>query len=287
MIQDTSTGPAPVAAATARPVPPRRWDPTPAIRFTALFQAAGLVSLAALPELWPPIVAGLAANHAVLFTASVLPRSQLIGRNLVRLPEVAARRGEVAITFDDGPDPEVTPRVLDCLDARGAKASFFCVGERALAVPELVQEIVRRGHSIENHSHRHSTALAWYGPWRLRRELAAAQAALAGTAGAPPRFFRAPYGMRSPFVDPVLARLGLTCVSWTRRGYDTLDADATRVLRRLVKGLAPGDLLLLHDGMASLERRGDPTVLAVLPRLLERLADRGLKPVSLRMACDA
>ncbi len=288
MIRETSTGPAPVAAALAvPPAPPRRWDPAPAIRFTAFFHAGGVAALAAVPELWPPIVAALAANHAVLLTASLLPRSQLIGRNLVRLPDAAARRGEVAITFDDGPDPEVTPRVLDLLDARGAKASFFCVGERAAAAPGLVREIVRRGHSVENHSHRHSTGFGWYGPWRLRRELAAAQVALAEAAGAPPRFFRAPYGVRSPFVDPVLSRLGLACVSWTRRGYDTLDDDATRVLHRLVKGLAPGDVLLLHDGVTVRQRRGEPAVLAVLPRLLERLADQGLKPVTLRTACDA
>jgi peptidoglycan/xylan/chitin deacetylase (PgdA/CDA1 family) len=248
--------------------------------------AGGAAAVAALPELWAPIVAGLAANHAVLFTASLLPRSQLIGRNLVRLPAAAGRRGEVAITFDDGPDREVTPRVLDLLDARGARASFFCVGERAATSPALVREIVRRGHSVENHSHRHSTGFGWYGPWRLARELGGAQRALADAAGVAPRFFRAPFGTRNPLLDRALAQLGLTLVSWTRRGYDTVDADAPRVLRRLVNGLGAGDVLLLHDGLTVRERRGEPTVLAVLPRLLERLADRGLKAVSLRSACD-
>jgi peptidoglycan/xylan/chitin deacetylase (PgdA/CDA1 family) len=285
VIRETSTGSAPAALAE-RSSSPRRWDPAPAIRFTAFFHVGGVAALAAVPELWPPIVAGLAANHAVLITASLLPRSQLIGRNLVRLPEAAARRGEVAITFDDGPDPEVTPRVLDLLDAGGASASFFCVGERAAAAPGLVREIVRRGHSVENHSHRHSTGFGWYGPWRLRRELEGAQRVLAEAAGVAPLFFRAPFGTRNPLLDPALARLGLTFVSWTRRGYDTVDADAPRVLRRLVDGLGAGDVLLLHDGVTVRERRGEPTVLAVLPRLLERLADRGLKPVSLRTACD-
>ncbi len=287
MIPGTSDGPAPVAPAAAPPAPPRRWDPTPAIRFSAFFHAGGAAALAAVPELWPPIVAGLAANHAVLLTASLLPRSQLLGRNLVRLPEAAARRGEVAITFDDGPDPEVTPRVLDCLDAHGASASFFCVGERAASAPALVREIVRRGHSVENHSLRHSTGFGWYGPWRLARELAGAQRALADAAGVAPRFFRAPFGTRNPLLDPALARLGLTLVSWTRRGYDTVDADAARVLKRLTTGLRAGDVLLLHDGVTVRERRGAPTVLAALPRLLERLAERGLKAVSLRTACDA
>jgi peptidoglycan/xylan/chitin deacetylase (PgdA/CDA1 family) len=285
VIDETSTGPAPVGAAP-RGVTPQRWNPTPALRFSAVFHAGSAAALVAVPELWPPIVAGLAANHAVLFTASLLPRSQLIGRNLVRLPEAAARRGEVAITFDDGPDPEVTPRVLDLLDAHRASASFFCVGERAAAAPGLVREIVRRGHSVENHSHRHSTGFGWYGPWRLARELEGAQRALTEAAGVAPEFFRAPFGTRNPLLDRTLARLGLRLVSWTRRGYDTVDADAPRVLRRLVDGLAAGDVLLLHDGVRVRERRGEPTVLGVLPQLLERLADRGLKAVSLRTACD-
>jgi peptidoglycan/xylan/chitin deacetylase (PgdA/CDA1 family) len=281
VIRDPS--PASVAAA-APPAAPRPWRPVAAIRATAFVQAGGLASLAAFPELWPSIVTALAANHAVLFTASLLPRSQLIGRNIVRLPDAAARRGEVAITFDDGPDPEVTPRVLDLLDAHGARASFFCVGERAAAFPRLAEEIVLRGHSVENHSHRHSTAFGWYGPWRLARELDAAQRALRDAAGAPPRFFRAPFGTRNPLLDPVLARLGLALVSWTRRGYDTVDADAARVLRRLVSGLGAGDVLLLHDGVTVRERRGQPTVLAVLPRLLDHLGARGLRAVSLRTA---
>lgn len=286
MIPDTFNGEPSAAPVVPAPARPRRWDPPPAIRVSALLHAGGAAAVAALPELWAPIVAGLAANHAVLFTASLLPRSQLIGRNLVRLPAAAGRRGEVAITFDDGPDREVTPRVLDLLDARGARASFFCVGERAATSPALVREIVRRGHSVENHSHRHSTGFGWYGPWRLARELGGAQRALADAAGVAPRFFRAPFGTRNPLLDRALAQLGLTLVSWTRRGYDTVDADAPRVLRRLVNGLGAGDVLLLHDGLTVRERRGEPTVLAVLPRLLERLADRGLKAVSLRSACD-
>jgi peptidoglycan/xylan/chitin deacetylase (PgdA/CDA1 family) len=277
--------PAPVAVA-APPEPPRRWRPAAAIRATALVHAGGVASVAVAPELWPPVLAALAANHAVLITASLLPRSRLIGTNLVRLPAAAARRGEVAITFDDGPDPEVTPRVLDLLDARGAQASFFCVGERAAAHPRLMREIVRRGHSVENHSHRHSTGFGWYGPWRLARELDAAQRALHEAAGVPARFFRAPFGTRNPLLDPVLARLGLTLVSWTRRGYDTVDGDAARVLGRLVTGLAAGDVLLLHDGVTVRRHRAEPTVLAVLPGLLDHLAARGLKAVSLRTACN-
>ena len=91
--------------------------------------------------------------------------------------------------------------------------------------------------------------------------------------------------MRSPFVDPVLARLGLRYVSWTRRGYDTVDGDASRVARRLAERLDAGDVLVLHDGVAIGARRAQPAVLDVLARLLELAAGRGLKPVTLGAAC--
>jgi len=263
----------------------RRWRPAPALQATAALHLGAAVALTWPLGEWPWIVGALVANHAVLFGASLAPRSRLVGPNLVRLPAAAVRRGEVAITFDDGPDPEVTPRVLDLLDERRAAASFFCIGERAAAHPQLVREIVRRGHSVESHSHRHSTSFGWYGPWRFARELGAAQHALADAAGSPPRFFRAPFGTRNPFLDPALARLGLAYVSWTRRGYDTIDGNAARVLRRLVTGLAAGDVLLLHDGITVRGRRGEPTVLRVLPLLLAHLAEHGLKAVSLRTAC--
>jgi len=217
--------------------------------------------------------------------ASLSPRSRLLGENIVRLPEGAARRGDVALTFDDGPDPDVTPRVLQLLDTHGAKASFFCIGERAAAFPELVRDIARRGHSVENHSERHSTRFGWYGAGALRRELEGAQAIIAGITGRAPAFFRAPFGTRNPLLDLVLARCGLRLVSWTRRGYDTVDTSATRVLHRLLKGLAAGDVLLLHDGVSARARRGAPTVLAVLPELLDRLSAHGLKSVSLAVAC--
>ena len=269
------------AAPAARP-----WRPAAAIKASVVLHVGGLAALAAAPEAWTAVLAAVAANHLALFGASFAPRSSLLGANLTRLPDAAVARREIAITFDDGPDPEITPQVLDCLDRAGARGTFFCVGARAAAHPGVVREIVRRGHAVENHSQEHSTAFGWYGPDRLRREIGTAQETLARLAGRAPAFFRAPFGVRSPFVDPVLARLGLAYVSWTRRGYDTVDGDATRVLARLAGRLDAGDVLVLHDGVASGAQRGRPTMLEVLPRLLELVAGRGLKPVTLGAACE-
>ncbi len=262
----------------------RPWSPAPALQATAALHIGGALALALPGARWPWIAAALAVNHGVLFGASMAPRSRILGPNVVRLPEAARRRREVALTFDDGPDPEVTPRVLDLLERHGARASFFCIGERAAAHPRTVREIAARGHAVESHSHRHSLAFAWYGPRRLRREIASAQQAIGDAAGAAPVFFRAPYGTRSPMLDFALARVGLTYVSWMRRGYDAVDTNATRVLRRLLKRVTPGDVLLLHDGSTARGERRDATVLRVLPALLERLDAAGMKSVSLRAA---
>lgn len=264
---------------------PRRWRPAPVFWTSAAVHAFALSALVPWPQAWPWALSAVAANHLVLAGAGLWPRSRLLGPNLVRLPQNAVGRREICITFDDGPDPGVTPRLLDMLDEFGAKATFFCIAARAAAHPEIAQEIVARGHSVENHSDIHSTAFGWYGWRRLRREVESAQRVLTAAVGRPPNFFRAPFGMRNPLLEPVLAHSGLQLVSWSRRGYDTVRRDPRRVLARLVSGLAAGDVLLLHDGNCARTRDdGRPIVLAVLPALLQRVAASGLHAVTLRAA---
>lgn len=260
------------------------WRPAPAIQASGLIHAAAVIAWVVQPAAWPWILASLIANHLVLTAAVLWTRSGFLGPNLSRLPAAAAARGEIALTFDDGPDPEVTPRVLDMLDSHAMKASFFCIGAKARAYPEIVQDIVRRGHSVENHSERHSHAFAFFGLSRLAREVDAAQTAIAAITGRAPQFFRAPAGFRSPLLDPVLAKRGLQYASWTRRSYDTARNDPHAALNVLTRGLAAGDVLLLHDGNAARTRDGRPMVLAVLPALLDTLPIRGLKSVALPTA---
>lgn len=264
--------------------PEQPWRPAPVITASAAFHAASLAVLAADPACWTYVGMALASNYALLTTAGMLPRNGLLGPNLRRLPDAAAARNEIALTFDDGPDPVATPAILNVLDHHGAKASFFCIGRKAAAHADIVREIVRRGHSVENHSNRHSNAFACYGIGRLKREIQAAQETLTTAAGRAPVFFRAPMGLRNPFLDPVLARLGLIYVSWSRRGFDAVDDNPDTVLARLSRNLAAGDMLLLHDGSAAGSRARLPVACSVLPALLERIEAAGLRPVSLRTA---
>ncbi|MCB1885907.1 MAG: polysaccharide deacetylase family protein [Geminicoccaceae bacterium] len=261
-----------------------RWSPAPALRLSLALHAAGLAGFALHPAAWPWVAGALIGNHALLGAAGMVPRTRLLGPNLTRLPGAARARGEVALTFDDGPDPQGTSEILAILARHGAKASFFCVGRRALAHPETVRAIVGGGHSVENHSHTHATAFACKGPWGLAREVATAQGAIRAAAGTTPRFFRPPFGFRSPFLDPVLARQGLLQATWTRRGFDTAFGDPAALLRRLTRNLAAGDILLLHDAGSARTPSGEPVARAVLPPLLARIEASGLRAVSLPMA---
>ncbi|QQP93286.1 polysaccharide deacetylase family protein (plasmid) [Skermanella sp. TT6] len=264
----------------------RAWRPSPLIRGSVGLHVAAAVGAAAVPTAWPWALAAVAGNHALLGTLGLWPRSGLLGPNLTRLPEANARLGQVGLCFDDGPDPEVTPAVLDLLDRGGTTASFFCIADRAARHPAIVLEIIRRGHSVENHTRRHPHGFAAFGPAAIRREVGEAQRILADLAGRPPRFFKPPAGLRNPLLEPVLAGLGLRLATWTRRGYDAVRRDPAGVGRRLTRNLAAGDILMLHDGSAARTTAGRPVVLEVLPDLLEAFSGHGLRAVSLDVVPD-
>ena len=270
---------------TPPPNPGRRWWPTPLLWATLAIHGAALGLLVAQPAHWPWALAALIANHLVLSSVGLWPRSQSLGPNWVRLPAVAAP-GHIAITIDDGPDPVVTPQVLDLLDQYAARATFFCIGTQAQRFPELCREIVRRGHAVENHSQHHYHHFATFGPRRMANEIEAGAACLTELTGQRPRFFRPTAGLRNPFLEPILARNGLHLACWTRRGFDTRCKDADVVTRRLTRNLAAGDILLLHDGHAARTASGQPVILAVLPRVLQAAAARGLTPITLPAALE-
>lgn len=259
----------------------RNWRPTPLMKASFLLTIAATLGIAIDPAIWPWALAAIVADNLVLTFAGLWPRCSWIGSNWTSLPPASAELGEIAITIDDGPDPEVTPAVLDLLDRRGAKATFFCIAEKAQRYPDLCRDIVNRGHTVENHSveHKYHLPFMLLGGWFA--EINAAQDILTSVTGIRPRFFRPPVGLRNPWLDPVLNRLDLQLASWTRRGFDTVERNPQTVLARLLDGLKAGDILLLHDSNVARTDTGQPVILEVLPPLLDSIAAAKLHTVTL------
>ena len=189
------------------------------------------------------------AAGVVLGFATVAPSSQIFGPVLV----APRRPGEIALTFDDGPNPSATPQLLDLLAERGIRATFFLIGRYALAQAALARRILSDGHSIGNHTMTHPR-LPLCSHRRIAGELADAQRAIEDVTGAAVRLFRPPHGFRTPHVLRAAAALGLTTVTWNVIGNDwvlpTADAIARRVqmqaARQQRRGYAAN--LVLHDG---------------------------------------
>lgn len=257
------------------------WKPSPLMWGTFVLHVALPVYWLLVPQSWPWVLTALVANHLLLTAVGLWPRSTWLGPNWTRLPQAAAARREIALTIDDGPDPEVTPRVLDLLERYGVRATFFCVGQQAAKYPDLCRQIVQRGHRIENHSQTHRHDFSLLGPKGLQQELEKAQQTLTEITGRRPQFFRAPAGLRNPFLDWALTKTGLKLAAWTRRGFDTRTPDADTVFNRLSRDLRPGAILLLHDRNCAQTEAGVPVILVVLPRLLEAAAKADLRFVTL------
>lgn len=261
-----------------------RWQPTLLVRATFALHVIALVALVATPAQWPWILAIVIANHIVVTVIGLWPRSHALGPNWTQLPACTTVRNEIALTIDDGPNPIVTPQVLDILDQYAVKATFFCIAEKAAHYPALCQEIVRRGHAVENHSYHHHHYFSLLGYSGIRRELQKAQDILTEITGQPPLFFRAPAGLRNIFLDPVLTRLGLRLATWSVRGFDTQVGNVERVKDKLLAGLHAGAILLMHDGHAARTSEGKPVIVEVLPTVLASAKSSDLHFVTLRDA---
>ncbi len=150
-------------------------------------------------------------------------------------------RREVWLTIDDGPDALHTPRMLELLARFEARATFFTIGEKAVALPEEITRIRAAGHSIANHTFSHPSASFWaYLPTPIAREIDRHPVASG--------YFRTPAGLKNFFVHPALGRRGMQLVGWTVRGLDTVSSDPEAVTARIRRGLRPGAILLLHEG---------------------------------------
>lgn len=261
----------------AQPVLASAWGRAVLAAICAAAVALGALSALGLAASW--LAAVLALALAATITVGVAaPRSGVFGR-VVLCAETQAP--VVALTFDDGPDPLQTPVVLDLLQQAGQRATFFVVGRKAAQHPELLCEIVRRGHVLGNHSWQHA-------PWTpaipaplLTAELRRMNAFLTDISGTSPRWFRPPVGLLSPPVWAAARRAGLRTVIWSTTARDGVPrANPQQAFERLCAGIRPGAVLVLHDGVAGRDGQAH-AVLDVLPRVLDELKRRGLQSVTL------
>lgn len=212
----------------------------------------------------------LFAARALLLAATVLGRGRLRWTALalheaLRIGPAIQRNGsaygpvarrfrtadrEVWLTIDDGPDPATTPRLLETLAAHGVRASFFCIGERVAWNAALARRIVAEGHGLENHTHTHPSAMFWGLPsCAIRSEIVRCQHAIAAATGTVPRWFRSPVGMTNEHVHPLAARHWLRVVGWSADGRDGWPGSRPEeVVERITRRVAPGDILLVHEG---------------------------------------
>jgi peptidoglycan/xylan/chitin deacetylase (PgdA/CDA1 family) len=204
----------------------------------------------------------------------------VFGRVLHRLP---GDRNEIALTFDDGPNPYATPLILDALAKAGIQATFFFLGRHVERWPELVRRAAAEGHQIGNHGYYHRK-LHFRSAAYVRDDLERGKRAIE-QAGAPtPAFFRAPHGFRSPWVTAIARSLGERTVGWSLGVWDSDRPGADAIAERSIKGISPGDILLLHDG-DGYDPVGDRIQTAqAVPKIVDGLRLRGYTFVTLPTA---
>jgi peptidoglycan-N-acetylglucosamine deacetylase len=202
-----------------------------------------------------------------------IPQLRLFGNYICR---GSASKKCVALTFDDGPDPRSTPQLLELLRVEKIRAAFFCIGKKVEANPGLAAEIIRHGHLLQNHSYAHSYFTSFYSTARLQKELALTQALVQKTAGVVPVYFRPPIGHSNPNTFRAARKLNLQVIGWTIRSLDTVIADPRRIVARIMRGLRPGAIILLHDGNIPAEK-----LLATVKSSLDSLRQVGYEIVRL------
>lgn len=183
----------------------------------------------------------------------------------------------IALTFDDGPTPDVTPKVLDVLRAKGVRATFFFVGRQVVANPELARQVCSEGHAIGNHTYSHPPLFCFLTPGHLRRELTRGQDAIRQATGVTPRHFRSPVGLRHPLLARTLDQTEMDFVLWSIRSYDTWPQGVESLRRRILDRAHPGAIVLFHDRSAP----GSSAMLEALPGIIDQLLIRGYRLVTL------
>jgi peptidoglycan/xylan/chitin deacetylase (PgdA/CDA1 family) len=198
-----------------------------------------------------------------------------------RVTRVRAEPGRLALTFDDGPDPRYTAEISRRLAERGHRATFFVLGAQASKHPDVLRQLVADGHEVASHGFDH-TLLAFSAPRRVYVQLDATEDAVAAATGSPPtRLFRAPHGVRSPWLRRATARRGYRLCGWTGSIFDTANPGPPTIVERARRHLRPGSTLLLHDGDGSGRGADRRQTLEALEGILDEAERRGLRSVPL------
>jgi len=241
----------------------------------------------------PAVLTTAAAAAGIAAYGAVYPRSQLFGRTVSRTNSPR----KLALTFDDGPNPAITPKLLDLLDRFKARATFFVIGKHARECPELLKETAARGHIIGNHTDAHPN-LFWLKPDQITVELRCCNYSIVAATGAPPRWFRPPFGVRNPWVIPAARELNQRVVMWTLIPGDWRATSSEWLIPRMAaiakraqanvgapgSANAPGatgDILCLHDGSHRQLNADRLPTLAALEYWLPRWRDLGLEFVTI------
>jgi peptidoglycan/xylan/chitin deacetylase (PgdA/CDA1 family) len=232
----------------------------------------------------PPFVAWSAfvAYIAIAVTGVLVPQLEMFGEVVSRGD---ADGNRVALTFDDGPHPTTTPRVLAALEAAGVKATFFVLGAKAERYPDVLRAIANAGHTIGVHGYEHNRLYAFLPPAAVAADIQRASAVVEREVGVKPKWFRPPVGQVSPRTAAGARRAGLPIVVWSVRGLDGIAGrSAEQVAERIERGLTPGAIVLLHD--AAERDDFEPASIGALPRVLESAAKKGLLAVTLDELLD-
>src|SRR5687767_1147616 len=198
-------------------------------------------------------------------------------------PWLAIRRGpstarRIALTFDDGPDPAFTPRVLDALAARDVRGTFFVVGERAARAPDVVRAIAGAGHEVAGHGWSHRSL--WFcGPRRTESEIDRTQTLIADLTGREPRVFRPPWGMVNAALYPILSRRGVQCVLWSIQPEGLRPTDAATQVDHVLRRAHPGAIVDLHDAEGT--PRAPQRLVAALPGMIDGLRRQDFELVTI------
>ncbi|MDD5595282.1 MAG: polysaccharide deacetylase family protein [Candidatus Omnitrophica bacterium] len=219
-------------------------------------------------------------SFTIFFDQAVLVRRGTV----YRVPE---SQKLVAITFDDGPSPVWTPKILDALQRAGVKATFFMIGEHVLKYPEIAKRVVKEGHEIGNHSFDHHVLL-YYTMEELEQEVNSGEDAIRKVTGVTTHYFRPPKAWLTAAEKKKLKEMGYEVILWSLNSKDWVTFDDKYIIRYLVRHVRPGDIILFHDsgGVFNTEGGSRHETVLTIPKLVEKLQDRGYKFVTISQLLD-